>query len=287
MSQSELLHSLIDTIRNVASIARLDFFVIFQQQDDKSSRRFAGTEDFLELFMRYDLLPHHNDVRVDVDVAVRHKETLIGDLIPLDAESADVDDYDQDKGIEIDDDDSLPRITETFSFVPVTTERLTPTPVENECVVSTTRSGRKSIKPSTLSVESPQPTTNGRAKPIARQNEMAIARAKTKKGKSKRGAFFGGRKKEPMSRCETCGRLFFSRFNMLRHVENVHLRILPYVCKICDRGFPQKNSMQKHIKTLHGSKKSRKMINNKEATVVVEEGMHAVYHMSDDQFDVD
>ena len=100
------------------------------------------------------------------------------------------------------------------------------------------------------------------------------------------------RKKEPMSPCQTCGKVFFSRFNMLRHVENVHLGVLPYLCRLCGKRFAQKNGMQKHMVTNHSSGKKRRQwkgnVKEEEEEEESEPGeLHAVMSIEGEQFEDD
>ena len=256
--------------------------------------------------MRYDLLPHHSDIRLHSSGVASQKETLIGDLVPIDGESAEeeTDDYCGDNGEALE--EALPQITDTFSVALVD---------EAPSTTTFTRSGRRSTKTSrAIDDHSPSPdllapenrrrtaeeTKRGGGAVVSvapSKTKTAVTTTTTMTTRKKNGNKRDRRRpraKEPMSRCDTCGKLFFSQFNMLRHVENVHLRILPYVCKFCNRGFPQKNSMQKHIQLIHNnnnnnnnngtnniSKKDKKSGKRE----IKSEGLHPVYQMTEDQFE--
>ena len=45
---------------------------------------------------------------------------------------------------------------------------------------------------------------------------------------------------------EECGRLFTTKFNLVRHISTVHLRIRKWKCSICGLKFGSKQNLQEH-----------------------------------------
>ena len=45
-----------------------------------------------------------------------------------------------------------------------------------------------------------------------------------------------------------CGKLYNSKYNLVRHINTNHLMILKYVCKICSRKFPHRQNLNCHEK---------------------------------------
>jgi uncharacterized Zn-finger protein len=48
-------------------------------------------------------------------------------------------------------------------------------------------------------------------------------------------------------RCDQCGGLFTKRFSLHRHLKR-HTGARPHICKICQRGFAEKSTLQRHQK---------------------------------------
>ena len=307
--------------------------------------------------MRYDLLPHHTDIRLDPAVPAKITETRVGDLIPMDPEDEDdgcivenrLVSYVKDEEEEEEKEEGVLRIKDFFSDSTVTrsgrrsiqppsadlssvgmptssSRRTARTPKKSDSGVPKSDSPLKQssslrftskkpantfpvppfpVPPVSLPAISLSPVTlkkNGEEKKMFSSPAAAAAIAaaainnaklyqrtkKTagemrKKGRHKKYA----KKPEPMSPCETCGKMFFSRFNMLRHVENVHMGLLPYLCKLCGKGFTQKNSMQKHMVKMHSNGKRRRPLTVRLAEDEASEAeeVHAVVSMDDEPFD--
>ena len=53
--------------------------------------------------------------------------------------------------------------------------------------------------------------------------------------------------------CPTCGEKFSQRYNMTRHVEEVHVKKVSYKCPLCDRSFVRLKGMQRH-RTIYNHK---------------------------------
>ena len=45
-----------------------------------------------------------------------------------------------------------------------------------------------------------------------------------------------------------CQKLYNSKYNLVRHINTKHLRILKYSCPHCDRKFPHKQNLGYHLK---------------------------------------
>ena len=54
-----------------------------------------------------------------------------------------------------------------------------------------------------------------------------------------------------VEQCQLCGKQFTQRCNRIRH-ERQHMGIFNYRCKLCDRGFNNKDNLHGHMTTVHG-----------------------------------
>ena len=45
-----------------------------------------------------------------------------------------------------------------------------------------------------------------------------------------------------------CGRIYNSKYNLVRHINTNHLMILKYVCPVCSRKFPHRQNLECHEK---------------------------------------
>ena len=57
--------------------------------------------------------------------------------------------------------------------------------------------------------------------------------------------------KKPEFTCSSCGKAFFALRTLQRHIDNVHEKLRPYACKLCDLKFAQKGHLTTHIKGKH------------------------------------
>lgn len=55
----------------------------------------------------------------------------------------------------------------------------------------------------------------------------------------------------PKYKCLTCGELFPQKSTMETHVRTVHTGEKPYACTCCDRAFPQLSNLQDHVRKHH------------------------------------
>ena len=51
--------------------------------------------------------------------------------------------------------------------------------------------------------------------------------------------------------CQYCDKSFPNKCKMKRHVDCVHLKIKPFSCQYCEKLFSQKYNMIKHINSVH------------------------------------
>lgn len=59
--EKNLVHSLVETLLNVSSLAGIDFFVVFK---DQSFRRFAGSDSLTNQFLDHQLTPFPSDIKI-------------------------------------------------------------------------------------------------------------------------------------------------------------------------------------------------------------------------------
>ena len=53
---------------------------------------------------------------------------------------------------------------------------------------------------------------------------------------------------------EECGKVYNTKFNLKRHIENAHLSLTRFSCDVCSKGFSSKQSLVEH-RYLHSGKK--------------------------------
>jgi uncharacterized Zn-finger protein len=58
--------------------------------------------------------------------------------------------------------------------------------------------------------------------------------------------------------CSICEKNFVVKNSLQRHINSVHEKIKPYQCSICEKNFAQKHHLQKHIESVHGEMKPHK-----------------------------
>ena len=46
---------------------------------------------------------------------------------------------------------------------------------------------------------------------------------------------------------QDCGKIFTTKYNLVRHVNTLHLGILDYACAQCNRSFTSKGGLQSHL----------------------------------------
>lgn len=48
-------------------------------------------------------------------------------------------------------------------------------------------------------------------------------------------------------RCNACGKVFSTKYNLRKHVEALHLKLKPYDCPLCRRQFAYQHSRAQHL----------------------------------------
>merc|ERR1711974_494262 len=51
--------------------------------------------------------------------------------------------------------------------------------------------------------------------------------------------------------CNNCGASFKRTGHLKDHINDVHLKIMPYKCDKCQKSFTRRNSLKRHIKGVH------------------------------------
>jgi uncharacterized Zn-finger protein len=48
-----------------------------------------------------------------------------------------------------------------------------------------------------------------------------------------------------------CGKDFYNKWTLKKHVREVHLKLKKWKCDICDEAFVRNNHLQKHLEKVH------------------------------------
>merc|ERR1719219_1219478 len=51
--------------------------------------------------------------------------------------------------------------------------------------------------------------------------------------------------------CNDCGASFKQKSNLKRHINGIHLKIMPYECDKCQKSFTRRNVLKIHKKVVH------------------------------------
>ena len=57
-----------------------------------------------------------------------------------------------------------------------------------------------------------------------------------------------------LHKCSTCNATFLKRYNLKRHIEQVHEDKRPYECTECDKKFKKRDHLKSHFSRAHGDK---------------------------------
>ena len=81
--------------------------------------------------------------------------------------------------------------------------------------------------------------------------------------------------------CYTCGQTFSRKYNLQRHIDNVHKHITSEKCETCDKIFTRKDNLTQHIKRVHKYSSSQNgHYNHVILTVSIGEGMVPNEHLA-------
>lgn len=245
MSHPELVHSLVDTLKHVTALANLEFFVIIQDKETHG-RRFTGSDELLELFLSEGLIPRPLDVRL-ASSRVQRQPTceLYPDGVVNGVDPVVIDDSANEASPlrdEVDfDEGPFLKVENTFSIPP---QNL---PIPSPASATSDPNGKFC---SAILHEDSDDSTNKSPK-----SKKHLLKNKKKKLKHYQKGLSNGRRTSVNStiKCKSCDKLFFSGYNLERHVQNVHLRLRPFQCTKCDKSFKQGSILKKHMATVHGS----------------------------------